>query len=70
MSKRPYDHSLSAYSDNAHRLAIHDLLSPNEQPDSPDPPKRPRNFIASVVCLFPDGSTLQALTIRPARHVV
>lgn len=49
MSKRPYDVSDS---DNPARLPIHDLLSPNEH-EHQGPVKKPRNFIASVVCAVP-----------------
>lgn len=54
MSKRSLDESDSVSSqpgqqnDSAGRLPVHDLLSPNEQQSAPA--KRPRNFIASVVC--------------------
>ncbi|RJE18312.1 C6 finger domain protein [Aspergillus sclerotialis] len=56
MSKRPYEDSLTrepSQSDNSGRLAINDLLSPEEQLNqSPGPAKKPRNFIATVVCFL------------------
>lgn len=56
MNKRPHEDSLTpgpSQSDNPGRLAINDLLSPDEQLNqSPGPAKKPRNFIATVVCLF------------------
>ena len=56
MNKRPYEDSLTpgpSQSDNSGRLAINDLLSPDEQrSQSPGPAKKPRNFIATVVCLI------------------
>jgi hypothetical protein len=55
MSKRPLDPSDSLPSQHDHhaaaRLPIHDLLSPNDNLSQSGPVKKPRSFIASVVCL-------------------
>jgi hypothetical protein len=57
MSKRSFDESRGnqpSEADHNGLLAIHELLSPDEQDHDPTPPagqtKRPRNFIATVVC--------------------
>lgn len=56
MSKRSFEESRGSQApegDNNGLLAIHDLLSPGDEQD-PTPPsgatKKPRNFIAAVVC--------------------
>lgn len=57
MSKRSFDESRDSQpsvADHNGLLPIHELLSPDEHENEPTPPagqtKKPRNFIATVVC--------------------
>jgi hypothetical protein len=57
MSKRSFDESRGSQPSEAEHnglLPLHELLSPDEQEHDPTPPagqsKKPRNFIATVVC--------------------
>lgn len=57
MSKRSFDESRGSQPSEADHnglLPIHELLSPDEHENEPTPPagqtKKPRNFIATVVC--------------------
>lgn len=61
MSKRSYEESLfhggspAESIDNSHNghLPINDLLSPEPPPSASGSVKKPRNFIATVVCFLP-----------------
>jgi hypothetical protein len=69
MSKRPLDPSDPLPSQHDHhaaaRLPIHDLLSPNDNHSQSGPVKKPRSFIASVVCL----PSLRCTVSNPHRPV-